>query len=381
MILPRLLISLASLTLVPSPAWALAPAHCAADPDAKFQIESILREMAAACTAGDTDGYLAHVSSADREFRNEQKYFANDLKKKPAAECAFTVGELKIGDGLAEGPFTMQWTMPGKKERSLTFDARFLQEDGVWKFAGETWDKHEAPGVLVLCDPGLDELAGRVIEAFNAIRAHVEEGFMLQEAALPKRTQKIKLYGSMKHLQASICLSYSDGLSGWNEPGEAVKILANTKSGVQQLRPLLAHEYGHVATFELGPKSNHMPWWVLEGVADLSAEKWGSKPDGIVKAWAKAKKLAAWNDLADFETVEGKWRGHVYKQGQSMLDYVSDRFGREGRVKWLTAMSQGDTLDDATKKTLGLSFEELDNQWRAEVERAANEASPPEGAK
>jgi len=343
--------------------WAWAAA--AADPDAKFQIDGVLREMAEACVAGDATAYIAHVARGDREFLNEQKYFANDLTTKPAKECEFTITDLEMGDGTAQGPLTMAWTMPERKPRSLTFNARFVNESDTWKYAGEVWEKHESPGALVLCAPGLADLAERVVTAFGEVRAHVEDGFMLADKDLPRRTQKIKLYGTMKHLQASICLSYSDGLSGWNEPGESIKLLCGKNSGIASLRSLLAHEYGHVATFELGPDSNKMPWWLLEGVADLSAERWNGSADGIVKAWAAAGRLAPWEAIADFTAVEPKWRSHVYKQGHHLLGYVSDTYGREKRVRWMTLMSNGESLDRATRDALGLSFEQLDVAWRA----------------
>lgn len=338
---------------------------CAADPAAKFQIDGVLRQMAAACVSGETDAYLAHVSAMDHEFYNEQKYFANDLSKKPAKECTFTLAEIEMGDGSAQGSLTLDWQMPERKPRSLTFNARFIQVDGAWKYAGEVWEKHEAAGALILCAPDLDELAERVVKAFGEVRAHVEEGFMLADQALPKRTQKIKLYGSMKHLQASICLSYADGLSGWNEPGESIKLLCGKNTQLGALRTLVAHEYGHVATFELGPDSNKMPWWILEGVAELSSEEWGGKADGLVKAWAAAGRLAPWVALADFENIENQWRMHVYKQGHHMLGYISEKYGREKRVRWMTLMSSGMPLDQATQQALGISFDQLDRDWRA----------------
>jgi hypothetical protein len=354
------------------------PAAIAAT-DVRFEIESVLRDLAAACIAGDADGYLRHVATDDHEFLNEQKYFANDLRKKPAQECSWKVGELAVAEDSATGPLTVEWTMPGAKARSITYDARFVRVDDGWRFAGETWERHEAPGILVLHDPGLAEVASRVVEAFGEVRSHVQEGFKLADAPLASRTQKFKLYGSMKHLQASICLSYVDGLSGWNEPGESIKLLTNPRSSLASLRVLVAHEFGHVATFELGAHANKMPWWVLEGVAELSAEQWGRKPQNAVKAWAKAGRLAPWDDLADFETVEAKWRGHVYTQGHHMLGYVSERFGRDGRVAWLTAMAAGKSIDEASREAFSLSFPDLDAAWRATLpaKEEAPAATPP----
>jgi uncharacterized protein YjaZ len=341
----------------------------------KAELNLVGQAMSTAAVAGDTEAYLAHVYHGDKEFLKEQTYFANDLHRKPAESCRLDIGDLEIGDGTAEGNVTWVWRMMPetdaggevhtKKERTCTFKAQWIKGDGGWVYGGETWERHPAQGVLVLCDPGLDELAKRTAQAFTDIRGHVETGFGLEDAALPKKIQKIKLYGSMKHLQQSICLSYEDGLGGWNEPGESIKLLADRNSTLGSLRHLLSHEYGHVATFELGPKANDAPWWVLEGVADLSAEKYGGTSDRAVQRWAKAGQLAKWEDLADFHNFDKKYYGHVYAQGHHMLGYISERWGRDGRNRWLTAMAQGKTIDEATREVMGMPFSQLDEEWRA----------------
>jgi len=357
------------------------------DPEAvRLSIDNQTRVMQHAMEQGDAPGYLATVYQGDREFLNEQKYFANDFSKKKPEQVTITVGDLTVGDGSATGKVTWSWTMPGKKAREVVFDARWIGEGDQWLYAGETWERYEAPGVMVLSDPGLEELAKNTVEAFEAVRTKVEADFGLTDAALPKRVQKIKLYNSMKHLQQSICLAYEDGLGGWNEPGESIKILANKNSKVGQLKVLLAHEFGHVATFELGPKSNSMAWWVLEGVAELSAESavHGRRSEGAVKRWARAGKLAPWDKLADFENCEKQYMGHVYTQGHHMIGYISDTFGRPKLNAWMTAMSGGKTMDEATLETLGRAWASLNDEWRATLPKEGEEepeAPAPEGPK
>ena len=84
-----------------------------------------------------------------------------------------------------------------------------------------------------------------------------------------------------------------------------------------------------------------------------------------MKGWARAGELAAWDDLTDFRTVKSSLGGHVYKQGQHMLGYISERFGRAKRNAWLKSMAQGAKLNDATQTALGISFVDLDTAWRA----------------
>jgi hypothetical protein len=237
-----------------------------------------------------------------------------------------------------------------------------------WRFAGERWNEVKSEGVRVLYADGLDETAKRVAEVLPEVRAHVHEGFGL----VIEREQTVKLYNSMRVLQESIYLSYTDPLSGWNEPGEAIKLLSGKRSGAGELKMLLAHEYGHVATFEMGGSASAAPWWVLEGVAELAAEKYAGRSfERLVHRWAQEDKLAPWDRLADFHnTTEGDMV-FVYNQGHHMLAYITQRFGRDARNTWIRAMAQGSSLEDATAKALGETFAQLDQEWRQSLAEAA----------
>lgn len=359
--------------------WAIVAAF--SQPVTHPGIEETLRHLEAAARAGDKAAWLAVIPHGDAEWRMEQAYFANDLGKKPVEALDISVKDVEESDGCATGEVTFEWNMPGKAKRSVTFDARFVEEGGRWLYAGEVWEGHEAPGVVVLCGPGLDVLAERAVEAFSAVRPRVDAFFGHEDPAFTTRVQKIKIYGAMSHLQQSICLSYEDGLAGWNEPEESIKLLAGRNSTVKGLSTLLAHEYGHVATFASGPKSNDvMPWWVLEGAAELAAEHTagGRSPEKRVASWAKKGNLAPWPALADFETIDHKWYGHVYTQGHSMVRYIHGEWEREGMIAWLRAMGAGKELDEATHAALGISFEELDARWRGTLPAREEEAKKEE---
>lgn len=336
--------------------------------------------------------------------------------------------------GTAAFEMRMDWTMTGigRNKRDLTrtisypvMFKRVRSADGSapdrWVYAGETWSTIDdtpdptprpvpAPNAATDPDgkaehldtpapaprsaapnrcryfPGFEQVSQRIIDILPEVRAHVDEGFQNPIT----RVQEVKVYPTMLHLQASIYLSYADGLGGWNEPGESIKLLASNRSSTDSLRVLLGHEYGHVATFEYGPHAGDMPWWILEGVAELSAEHFAARrADGsrarrgrdaeqMVRSWARAGELADWADLTDFRTVKPALSGHVYKQGQHMVGYISERFGRAKRNAWLKAMARGATLDDATATTLGVSFAKLDADWRATLP-AREDQAPAEG--
>ena len=376
---------LASAQEAASPATPDAPAKLAPAPEPeelRIGLEGLLRAMERAVLAREAGAYMTLVDAADAEFVQEQRYFANDFVRSGPDEFAMSVGPLTASDGSATGELTMVWRMPDKKERTVSFDARFVEHDGSWRYAGETWARFEAPGVIVMHDPGLDELAKLTADAFGVVRGHVESLFELTETAQPKHTQKIKIYGSMAHLQASICLAYEQSLGGWNEPGESIKLLASRRTSPKQLQSLLAHEYGHCCTFVLGERSNFMPWWTLEGVAEWAAEKYGrgGPPHTQVQQWHTRSQLADWADITDFHTTKPSMGGYVYSQGHHMVWYIKETYTAAKLNQWLRAMSRGLTIDDATKGVLGMDFATLDTNWRAEVARRTAAAAAGEAA-
>lgn len=350
----------------------LAPAVRASDLPT---LNAVADAMERAVLARDKAAYLAHVATADPVLRAEQVHWAADFDRH--AVEAFTMDVADVGDApphhvphidARRANLTVRWRMsswaPGS-ERTITFPALFVREGDAWTFAGEAWPALSDEHNTVLAPPELRPVAERVLALLPRVRAHVDEGF---EAASDDR-QVVKLYDAMPHLQASIYLSYTDPLGGWNEPGEAIKLLARPDMDDAQLLPVLAHEYAHVATFRFGPHASDMPWWALEGVAELASEQFraGYWPmiDRQVRAWAAAGGLAAWDALADFHTFDKRYYGHVYTQGEHMVAYITERFGRAARNRWLRALAAGQALDAATLDALGVPWAEVDSAWRA----------------
>ncbi len=65
-------------------------------------------------------------------------------------------------------------------------------------------------------------------------------------------------------------------------------------------------------------------------------------------------------------------------------EIVSLTSGREKRNAWIRAMSNSKTLDEATREMFGLTFDELDAQWRESLKPAtagapkAKDEPPPD---
>lgn len=376
-------------------------------------IDDLFSRMATAVMAGDQRAYLDLIDRSDPFFHQEQINWAKDLDRGlPAAFEMALVSDPSIVRGRdADGSpwqdiramVEMRYTPGGEgrrhEPRTIRYRARFIPAPGAAAldaalgdraegtvgpllYAGEAWEVLERGSIRVLFAPRWRETAQIAADALPPIRTHVD---LQMGADLSHQDQAIKLYGDMQHLQASIYLSYTDGLSGWNEPGEAIKIMAREPRGPRMLDNLLAHEYGHVATFAMGDHASAMAWWVLEGIADYVSGAYRADqatpgadpardrpiPENLartLRAWAEQGRLPAWEELADFHTVDPRWTGNVYTQGNHMIAYITHHFGVRARNDWLRAMARGASLDDATRDVLGLDgFGALDARWRASL--------------
>jgi len=315
----------------------------------------------------------------DITFLTEQRSWAADLRTHPVHEFEIRLADaskLEVSEhGWAVGEVEMRWRM-GEPDpaRSVRFGARFVPAggaDGAWFYAGEHWrvvydDRHGAPNRAMAPD-GLESVALQIVEVLPEVREQIDEMFGIDN----RREVQVKVYPTMEHLQASIYLSYADPLGGWNEPGEAIKLLAGPSLRARNLRMLLGHEYGHVATFMLGERVHEAPWWALEGVAELAADRVTGRAsptrEGMIRNWMDAGTLKDWGQLDDFRGEAGMYPQWVYVQGWSMLRHITDRFGADARNGWLALLVAGDPLETATRRALGVRFDELDASWRESI--------------
>jgi len=59
---------------------------------------------------------------------------------------------------------------------------------------------------------------------------------------------------------------------------------------------------------------------------------------------------------------------------------VTRKWGDAKRNAWLRGIAaDGKTLNEATQSALGMSFEELDRQWREEIAKTIKAAESPDG--
>lgn len=372
----------------PAPSGAPAPPRAVQPGMAEATVQACLDAMAAAVVRGDVEAYLGRVAARSPFFLVEQREWAKDLTKAETRPTAFTakamgpgaVGMFRVGAAEMSswtGEVVFEWEMPTEgpakagKKASVKFEARFLRRDDgdVWRYAGEALEVLETPHAVIHYPKSGEKAAKAIAEGFPAAKKHDDAFF----GKAIDRVEEIRLYDRRDVLQFSVYPSMfqtDTTLSGWSEAGQSIKFMTTYARDVRGWTAAFAHEYGHVATWEMGEKASNMPWWVQEGVAELAAEEFTGgrgRIDRVMVRWAKENNLPDWPAISDYRSTDQKLRLHPYHQGQHMVGFITDRYGAEKRVAWLAAMAAGADVEKATARVLGLPFAELDAAWRAHV--------------
>lgn len=351
----------------------LAAATHAEEPHARGIAEALV-SMRDAVVRADSGAYMRSVDITDPVFAEEQRKWAKDLRAHPVQvaqfEAKIDAAEKYQADAWLV-PVTIRWLLPDESnERTVSFDAVFRPlglPEGEWLFAGRVWNEHAGDNVRLLTSPG-DDTAAEMAEYLADHVGTFRESIEAELGETLSMDPTIKIYPDMESLQASIGLGYTSPLGGWNEPGESIKLLSRPGFVGPRLDATVAHEIGHAVSFEWGDAVIDAPWWSLEGIAEVVADPFRGEPfrsaEDAAARLLRNGQLKDFAQLADFRGEAMNYGRQVYVQGRSMVAYIGQRFGRKRRNDWFRAMGRDASLENATSSVLGVTFDQLDRDWR-----------------
>jgi hypothetical protein len=326
------------------------------------QIAALLDNMEIAVLAQNRTLYLSYVDQSDPIFVLEHSRWADEwAQKKIVYGYELQIRDLAINGDEATAILTIRWSLEegNRVGQRAIFPAQFRRgKDGVWRYAGEYFMSSETEHFRVHALPGLESVAKDLIAELPDVYDHVTSSLEHK----PSTINHIKLYDTQPALVANTLLTLPP-ITGWNEPGESLKLFA--RPGRAPLQATLAHEFTHFLSFDMaGTKYSRMPWWLEEGIAEyVGSHYWSDerKRERLhdVRDLAVNGKLAAWEKISNFkETPVDLWR-YVYPQGYVFVRYVTESFGQKPRNAWLRAMATDMNISQASEKVLGLNFEKL----------------------
>lgn len=204
------------------------------------------------------------------------------------------------------------------------------------------------------------EAVGEIAEQANADYARVLDHRL--SAVIP-----IITYASHNDFQqTNVSLSHIDeGVGGFTELFKNRVVIPFTGS-YQDLRHVLYHELAHVFMFDIvygglmesvvrQAYMNPVPLWFAEGLAEHVSQGWDPEAEMILRD------LTISDIVVPLDQLYGGYL--VYKEGQSVLDFVAERYGREKIAEIVRHLARTHSIDRALKESVGLDTRELSDEW------------------
>lgn len=326
------------------------------------KVEQVVESMQRTIRQGNAQAYLQLVDLRDPLFAIEHRNFVRDWQSKPPNDLTIRASNLSVEGAVARADLLWSWRS-GEVARSASFGVVFRKVGPSWRYAGERWSETSLNGVRVLWQGNQEDTARTLAAELPTLQAQATRTLGFQPAPAPV----LKLYDDADALSASVHLSMQP-VGGWNEPREAVKL---ARPSWPAARSTLLHELTHHVVFErYGEGQSSIPWWLHEGVAQFVAStSWTqTQRQAYLQrsvSWQARRELPQFSQLAVFETTPDALWGFVYAQGYALVRFAVESRGMQTLTTFMERVAGGQSPSAASQEAFGVSFERLDEQFRA----------------
>jgi hypothetical protein len=140
----------------------------------------------------------------------------------------------------------------------------------------------------------------------------------------------------------------------------------------EELRHVVVHELTHVFNFDMlygGLLESiftrqyvyALPLWFLEGLAEYVSESWDAEAEMVMRDAAIHGYY-----FALYQNGQGYL---AYKQGQSVIRYIADKYGREKLTDIIQNVSTSRSLDKALVTSIGVDSQGLTEAWVEHIKK------------
>ena len=277
----------------------------------------------------------------------------------------------RVAGACSGAPVRWLWValaiLPGLGIGAAPVDAQYFGQNKV-QYRRYDWQALRSDHFRVYFYGGLDSLAMRVLD----LAERTDEVFARRLGHRLGRAVPIILYGSHNDFaQTNVTPELiGEGTGGFTELLQNRVVLPFTGS-YEELRHVVVHELAHAYLFDMlygGTASRLLargaffstPLWFTEGLAEYLSL--GLEPnaemflrDGITEGY-----------LPPLEASGGYL---VYKQGQSAIGYLVDRYGEERLRELLRRIRRSHRFEPAFQRVLGTTLRRFDEEWREWLRR------------
>ena len=234
------------------------------------------------------------------------------------------------------------------------------------------WTPLSGPNVTVYtydADPNFQQA---ILDAAERTVSNLAESYGT-ELEQPVR---VWAYADKEHLYGALAPNSEPWIAGAAYPPLHVIMVVLPPGDYDEVGRVVPHEISHQVLYQATKNAfGSPPQWLDEGLATYWQES------GRDRFYSYALELAATGEVPPLRTLNGTFPYErdgataSYAFSLSAVMYILDTWGDEGMSKLLATFPEGITHEDAIEEGLGISFDELDRQWREDLLADAQQVS------
>jgi hypothetical protein len=226
------------------------------------------------------------------------------------------------------------------------------------------WTPLEGPNVTVYtynADPNFQQA---ILDSAERTIASLGDAY----DAEPDQRIRVWGYASKDDLYGALAPNSEPWIAGAAYPALHLIQAILPPNDYDEVARVVPHEISHQVLYQATENPfNSPPQWMDEGLATYWQES------GRDRFYSYALQLAAADQLPPLRTLNGNF-GFAredalasYALSLSVVMYVLDTWGDEGMTRLVETFGEGVTYEDGVQQALGISFDELDKQWREDL--------------
>jgi len=226
------------------------------------------------------------------------------------------------------------------------------------------WYELEGKYVRVYFYTEEKELACATLALADSMSAALADTFRHE----PEKKIPLVLYSSQRDFQHSNIVPFllPEEVAGLTEFAKG-RVLVPYTGSVYRFRWVLCHELTHAFMIDkLGstmaerkkPLNYYPPMWLSEGLAEYMSASPNPASETLLRDAVLSEQVAG---LDEMWRISGSIM--IYREGQSLVTYISERFGFSSIVSVLENWGNERTFEKLLAKTLGISLRELNDGW------------------
>jgi hypothetical protein len=233
------------------------------------------------------------------------------------------------------------------------------------------WTPLSGPNVTVYTYDADPDFQQAILDAAERTVSNLAESYGT-ELDQPVR---VWAYADKEHLYGALAPNSEPWIAGAAYPPLHVIMVVLPPGDYDEAGRVVPHEISHQVLYQATKNAfSSPPQWLDEGLATYWQES------GRDRFYSYALELAATGEVPPLRTLNGTFpyerEGATasYAFSLSAVMYILDTWGDEGMSKLLATFPEGIAHEDAIEQGLGITFDELDRQWREDLIADAQQA-------